>query len=94
MSTNEIIPRNIAIVSLTILENIPEEKAEFKQAVRDFIYKDLPYRSPEMLLHPNVWSLFETNIMHRFIPIPIEDWEKKVVDIYIGKLANKTNTSD
>lgn len=84
MSTNEIVPRDIALVSLDLLANIPEEKSEFKQAVHDFIHKDLAYRSPEMLLHPNVWKLFETTIMHRFIPNPIEPWEKTVVDIYIG----------
>jgi hypothetical protein len=84
MSTNEILPRNIVFVAIAVLENIPEDKTEFKQAVHDFIYKDLPYRSPEMLLNPNIWKLFETTIMHRFIPNPIEPWEKTVVDIYIG----------
>jgi len=84
MSTNEIVPRDIALVALAVLANIPEEKSEFKQAVHDFIHKDLAYRSPEMLLHPNIWKLFETTIMHRFIPNPIEPWEKTVVDIYIG----------
>lgn len=81
------IPRNIALVAVAILENIPEEKTDFKQAVRDFIYKDLPYRSPEMLIDPNIWGIFEKTIMHRFIQNPIEPWEKTVVDIYIGKIA-------
>jgi hypothetical protein len=94
MSTDKFLPRDIALVALDVLANIPEEKTEFKQAVRDFIKKDLAYRSPEMLLNPNIWRLFETTIMHRFIPNPIEPWEKTVVDVYIGKLANKTNISD
>lgn len=89
MSTDEIMPRNLAIVAVAILVNIPEDNTEFKKAVNDFIQKDLPYRSPEMLLHPNTWRLFETTIMHQFIPNPVEPWEKTVVDIYIGK----TNTS-
>lgn len=84
MSTVEIVPRSILLVALAILANIPEDKPEFKQAVSNFIKNDLAYRSPEMLLHPNVWKLFETTIMHHFIPNPIEPWEKTVVDIYIG----------
>jgi len=94
MSTDEIVPRDIALVALAILANIPEEKTEFKQAVHDFIHKDLAYRSPEMLLSPKIWKLFETTIMHRFIPIPIEPWEKTVVDVYIGKTNFDVNISD
>lgn len=86
MSTDEIIPRDIALVALAIMANIPEEKTEFKRAVRDFVNKDLAYRSPEMLLHPSIWRLFETTIMHKHIPKPIEPWEKTVVDIYIGNI--------
>jgi hypothetical protein len=87
MSTAEIMPRNLALVAVTILENVPEDKQELKKAVRDFVYNDLVYRSPEMLLNSNVWSIFENTVMHRFIPNPIEPWEKKVVDIYIGKIS-------
>lgn len=94
MSTDEIVPRDIALVTLAVLANIPEEKSEFKQAVHDFIHKDLAYRSPEMLLSPKTWKLFETTIMHQFIPNPVEPWEKTVVDVYIGKINFDLNTSD
>jgi hypothetical protein len=92
MSTD--LPRSIVLVALAIYENIPNDKKEFKQAVHDFIHKDLPYRSPEMLLHPNTWNIFQTTIMYKHIPEPIEPWEKKVVDIYIGNLEFNVNTSD
>jgi len=86
MTTVEIVPRDIALVALAIMANIPEEQTEFKKAVHDIIHKDFAYRSPEMLLHPSVWRLFETTIMHKYIPEPNEAWEKKVVNIYIGNI--------
>jgi len=51
-----------------------------------------PYCSPEMRRHPQTWCIFEENIMHRYIPVPKEPWEKEVVDIYLGKTVIDPST--
>lgn len=84
-------PRDIGIIGVHILMNVPEEKSEFRKAVHDFVFKHLPYCSPEMRRYPETWRLFEDTVMHRFIPQPNEPWEIKIVDIYVGKLIIDAN---
>lgn len=86
-------PRDIGIIGVQILMNLPEEQPELREAVHDFIFKHLPYCSPEMRRHPQTWRLFEDTIMHRFIPRPKEPWETKIVDIYVGNLIIEPSTS-
>jgi len=79
------IPRDVMLVAYAISQNLPPEKIELKNDILTFIKNDLVYRSPEMRIHPSVWLIFETSIMKKNIPIPVEPWERKIVDIFIGK---------
>jgi hypothetical protein len=74
-------PRNPIIVISNILQNVPDDKIEFKEDLKDFIKKDLVYRAPEMVSHPTVWMKFET-IMKKHIYDFDEPWKKICVDIY------------
>lgn len=78
-------PRNAAIVVCEILENIPEDQTEFRGELHNLLYKEFPYRSPEMLTHPQTWLSFET-IMHKYIRgNEPDEWKQKCVAIYVGK---------
>ena len=78
-------PRNAAIVLFEILKNVPEDQTEFRGELNDLLNKDFPYRSPEMLVHPKTWNLFEA-VMKRYISGDEPDeWKQKCVAIYVGK---------
>lgn len=85
IEVNTFEPRDLSIVVWNIIPNIPKDKTEFILAVCNFLNKELFYKAPEERKGPFLWGFFEDNIMHKFIPNPIEPWEKKIVDIYIGK---------
>jgi hypothetical protein len=85
MAEPELIPRDVMLVACAISQNLPPEKTEFKNDISTFIKNDLAYRSPEMRIHHSVWLIFESCIMKKHIPIPVEPWEHKIVDIFIGK---------
>jgi len=80
------LPRDVGLVASIISQNLPPEKNEFKKDILTFIKNDLVYRSPEMRVHPSVWLNFELCIMKKHIPFPVEPWEHKIVDIFIGKI--------
>jgi hypothetical protein len=80
----EPIPRNSAVIALQILQLIPDEQKEFKNDLRNLIYGDFAYRSPEILTYPDTWIKLE-NVMHKYIEMPKEKWEKIVVGVYVGK---------
>jgi len=87
MAEPELIPRDVMLVACAISQNLPPEKTEFKNDILTFIKNDLAYRSPEMRIHQSVWLIFESCIMKKHIPIPVEPWEHKIVDIFIGKTS-------
>lgn len=79
--------RNVALVSLYIVSQLPDDQVEFKNDIMRFV-KDLRYTPPEDMFISSKWSLLE-NIMKKYIPT-INDivdfsWKKKIVDIFIGK---------
>ena len=77
-------PRNAAIISIQILQLIPDSNKEFKEEMTTLIYKDFPYCSPELLTFPASWHKLQ-DIMYKYIPVPKEEWEKKAVEIFVGK---------
>ena len=77
-------PRNAAIVACQIIELIPANKQTFKNDLENFLRDGLAYRSPELLSHRATWVEFEI-IMKKHICDVLEPWEKKVIDIYVGK---------
>jgi hypothetical protein len=77
------VPRNAAIIGIQILQLIPDSNTEFKEEMKNLIYNEYAYCAPEMLTYPAAWLKLET-IMHKYVPIPKEEWEKKVVGIYVG----------
>ena len=85
-------PRNVAIVACYIASILPEQQTNFKEEIMDYILKDLAYKSPELLIDPVTWSIFE-KIMHKYIQEPDEDWKKKIIDVYLGKTKIPTNIS-
>lgn len=76
--------RHITIVAFQVFEKIPENEKEFKEKMRNFIYNDMPYRSPETLNDLYMWNKFEI-IMHTYIKLGDEPWKKECIDIYTGK---------
>jgi hypothetical protein len=80
-------PRNIVTVAAKIWQLIPDDKHEFKEAIKSFIFGDLAYRAPELLVGKDCWNLFE-DIMKRYIPYRSNtntDWEKRVIEYYTGE---------
>ena len=77
------VPRNAVVIAVEIMAHIPDASLEFKEEMKNLIYKEYAYCAPEMLNYPAAWLKLET-IMHKYIPIPKEDWEKMVVGIYVG----------
>ena len=78
-------PRDIAIIAYIIMQSLPDDKTEFASDILTYLRTDIKYRSPELRVSSNVWINFETLIMKKHIPSPVEEWEQKIVDIYIGK---------
>lgn len=78
-------PRNVALVSLYIVSQLPDDQVEFKKDILGFV-TDLRYTPPEDMFISRKWLLLE-NVMKRHIPtISNTDcsWKKKIVDIFIG----------
>ena len=77
-------PRDAAIVLCEILQNVPEDQTEFRDELKDLLLKEFPYKSPEMLKHPQTWNLFEI-VMKKYISGDEPDeWKQKCVAIYVG----------
>jgi len=87
MAESELMPRDVALVACAISQNLPNDQTEFKNDISIFIKNDLAYRSPEMRIHHSAWLIFESCIMKKHIPIPVEPWEHKIVDIFTGKTS-------
>jgi hypothetical protein len=80
-------PRNIVTVAAKVWQLIPDDKTEFKEAIKTFIFGDLAYRAPELLAGKACWDLLEA-IMKRYIPYRSDtntDWEKRVLEYYTGE---------
>ena len=78
-------PRDAAIVLCEILQNVPEDQTEFRDELKDLLYKEFPYKSPEMLKHPQTWNLFEVVIKKYISGDEPDEWKQKCVAIYVGK---------
>jgi hypothetical protein len=78
-------PRDIAIFAYIIMQSLPDDKTEFASDILTYLRTDIKYRAPELRVGSVIWSNFETLIMKKHIPSPVEEWEHKIVDIYIGK---------
>jgi predicted Zn-dependent protease with MMP-like domain len=76
--------RHITIVAFQVFEKIPESEKAFKENMKNFIYNDMPYRSPEVLNDLSMWNKFEL-LMHRYITSGDEPWKQECIDIYTGK---------
>jgi hypothetical protein len=77
-------PRNAMLVALEIVQMIPKDKPDFYKDVDSLIRNDYVYKDHNSLQTPYSWQKLES-IMHRYIPKPDEEWNKKIVDVYIGK---------
>lgn len=86
LSKNENSPRNALLVALQILQMIPEDKKNFYSALDNLIRSDYFYKDRYALTLPYNWGKLE-HIMHTYIPTPQEEWEEKIVNIYIGKIS-------
>lgn len=75
--------RNVAFIAVKIFEVIPEQNIDFKKDIEDLLFKDFAYRSPEILLYPEIWMKLD-RVLRKYIDEPKEDWEKKIIDIYVG----------
>ena len=82
MSTMDV-PRDAVVIALEIMAHTPDTSIDFKEEIKNLIYKEYAYCAPEMLTYLAAWLKLE-KIMHKYIPIPKEDWEKMVVGIYVG----------
>jgi hypothetical protein len=74
-------PRNAAIIVCEMIQLIPHEKNDFKDALKRFLYDDLAYRSPEMLTHIYTWTKY-TELMKKYLPETKEDWEHKCANLF------------
>jgi hypothetical protein len=79
-------PRSVATIALIIYENLPPEQKDFRQDIMNFVQNDLCYLSPEMFVDPIVWNNFEKYVMRKHINVPKQSWEKRIIDIYTGKI--------
>lgn len=86
LSENKTPPRNALLVALQILQMIPEDKKDFYSAVDNLIRNDYFYKDNDALGLPYNWKKLEV-IMHTYIPTPRDEWEEKIVNIYIGKIS-------
>ena len=83
-------PRNVCIVSCYICHLIPDDHAEFKEEIMNFIKNVLCYVPPEDMILPGKWMRLEI-IMKKYLPRTpaVEDldaaWKQKIIDVYIGK---------
>jgi len=85
-------PRSVGIVSCYIYHLIPDNHAEFKEEIMNFIKCTLCYVSPEDMILPSKWMRLEI-IMKKYLPRTpaVEDldaaWKQKIIDVYVGKIA-------
>jgi len=75
--------RHIVFVASKIYEKIPESELEFKAAMKNFIYKDLPYKAPETLNNFDSWSTMNL-IFNKYIKNNDEPWKKECIHILTG----------
>jgi hypothetical protein len=76
--------RSVLMVVIEILNVVPDDRTELRNALVEFITKDLAYRAPETLSDVRVWVKF-TEIMKNHLPTATEPWEMKCFDIFNGK---------
>ena len=81
-------PRNVALVSVFIEQELPEDQNEFKKDIREFIMS-LAYVAPEIMFTPTTWIKLEL-IIKRHInesdyPWTKSPWKQKIVDIFVNK---------
>jgi hypothetical protein len=81
---NCIKPRNVLLLSLDLLNIIPENQTELYNDINNLIKNDFFYKDEDQLKTPYNWKKLQT-IMYKHIPIVDEKWKEKVVDVYIGK---------
>jgi hypothetical protein len=86
LSENKTPPRNALLVALQILQMIPEEQKDFYNALDHLVRNDYFYKDNDALGLPYNWGKLE-HIMHTYIPTPRDEWEEKIVNIYIGKIS-------
>jgi len=77
-------PRNVLIVALNICNILPPTQPTFKHSLERFINNTLSYKPPEDLTKQYNWEQLDY-IMKQYISIPRFEWEKKVIDLYVGK---------
>jgi hypothetical protein len=70
-------------IAIKIYEYIPHDKAEFKSDM-DRLINDMFTKAPEIRLETNACWVKLDSVMHKHIPHPTDDWQWKMVDIYVG----------
>lgn len=74
--------RDVTPIAIRIIKEIPKSEQEFILSVYKFITK-LNYMGPESLSGPECWGPF-TNILQQYITNDKIEWQKKIIDIYMG----------
>jgi hypothetical protein len=86
MSETEFVPRSVLLVTLYIIEELPEDQVEFKGDLTHFLRRTLFYTPPEDMFIPRKWNLLH-DIVTKHISKPETPWQERIIDIYIGKIA-------
>jgi len=73
--------REIVEVAFRIFNAIPDEEVNFKNAMKNFIYNDMAYMSPERRNNQITWHSF-SSIMHTYITTGDSEWKQECIDIF------------
>lgn len=75
--------RNAVVIAAQIMCEVPDAQHKFRDELYNFVMQKA-YSSPELCKSKEFWFQLD-KIMHTFIPRPKDDWEKKIVNIYVGQ---------
>lgn len=84
--SSNFIPRNVREISLYIVSQLPRDQIELKNDIMHLVKRTLDYVPPEDMVFSYRWKLLH-EIMIKHIPIVKLEWEKKIIDIYVGKIS-------
>jgi hypothetical protein len=82
--SSNFIPRNVKVVSLYIVSQLPRDQFALKNDIMYLVNRTLDYVPPEDMVSFYRWRLLH-EIMIKHIPKVKTEWEKKIIDIYVGK---------
>lgn len=72
--------RHLPDVLRSMLKEIPESEKSLRQHLSPII-ESAEYAAPELMQR---WWIQTANVLAQEVPTPIDDWQIKVKDIFIG----------